>query len=384
MKNYKINFQVSVILILISIVTGSFFGIDKFTSENPGDEASIYIGLSDKDSSSCDICMPGGEYYDSGCKRCVQDGISLTVDSIKNNYYAIAWNNNNVLGHGDKNCVARSNFLLTQPNSGDTFWVEIIKNKNIINSTFYTDKNFRNVFDSNSLKMCSIPNDLQYIKISNNDGQSFGNGGKILSYIDDIEIFEEDFNSSATFQENDQILLKLIYQENFSECNSKTCNDTWVLQDPNMFYVDIDNKNFNINSQTSGTLDYAHHDLGIPLSNDFWILKFKMHIDTFEEHPHGKGILNLDPQLRQLLLGLPTFIFPLASFLIIKKSPSKLIGFLIIINGLIISLGILLQLILVQNLEVKNILQYCIAISFGAFISILGILIITKTKNYNK
>jgi len=60
MKNYKINFQVSVILILISIVTGSFFGIDKFTSENPGDEASIYIGLSDKDSSSCDICMPGG------------------------------------------------------------------------------------------------------------------------------------------------------------------------------------------------------------------------------------------------------------------------------------------------------------------------------------
>ena len=380
MKNYKVNLQVSVILILISIVTGSFFGIDKFTSENPADEAAIYIGLSDKDSSSCDICMPGGEYYDSGCKRCIQDGISLTVNSMKNNYYSIVWNNNNVLGYGDKNCVAKSDFLLTQPNSDDTFWVEIIKNKNIINSTLYTDKNFKNVFDSNSLKICSIPNNLQYIKISNNDGQSFGNGGKILSYIDDIEIFEKDFNSSVTFQENPGSFLKLIYQEDFSECNSKTCNDTWVLQDPNMFYVDIDNKNFNINSQTSGTLDYAHHDLGIPLSNDFWILKFKMHIDTFEEHPSGKGILNLDPQLRQLLLGLPTFIFPLVSFLIIKKSPSKLIGLLIIINGLIISLGILLQLILLENFETKNILQYCIAISFGAFISILGILIITKIK----
>ena len=380
MKNYKVNLQVSVILILISIVTGSFFGIDKFTSENPADEAAIYIGLSDKDSSSCDICMPGGEYYDSGCKRCIQDGISLTVNSMKNNYYSIVWNNNNVLGYGDKNCVAKSDFLLTQPNSDDTFWVEIIKNKNIINSTLYTDKNFKNVFDFNSLKICSEPNNLQYIKISNNDGQSFGNGGKILSYIDDIEIFEKNFNSSVTFQDNPDSFLKLIYQEDFSKCNSKTCNDTWVLQDPSMFYVDIDNQIFNINSQISGTIDYAHYDLGIPLSNDFWILKFKMHIDTFEAHPSGKGILNLDPQLRQLLFGLPTFIFPLVSFLIIKKSPSKLIGFLIIINGLIISLGIILQLILLENFETKNILQYCVAISFGVFISILGILIISKIK----
>ena len=326
MNNYKINLKLSIIFVLISIFSASFYGIDKLTSENPPDGATIYIGLSDRDSSSCDICMQGGEYYDSGCKRCMQDGVALTTDTTKNSPYTITWNNNNALGFGDENCLIHSDFPLTKPNSGDTYWIEIIQNENIITSSLYKDKNFLNVYDSVTLQMCSIPTDLQYLRLSNNDGQSIGNGGKILGYIDDISIFEEESNSITTSQNNTR-KTKLVYQENFSECNSKSCDDRWVLRDSNMFYIDTENKNFYFDSQNSGTIDYAHYDLGRPISDNFWILQFKMHIDDFEYHPHGKGILNLEPQLRQIFLGIPAIILPIISFFIIKSHLLKQLVF---------------------------------------------------------
>ena len=52
--------EIAIILIGISLFSSILFGVDKITSENPGDAASIRIGLSSIDSSSCKICSEGG------------------------------------------------------------------------------------------------------------------------------------------------------------------------------------------------------------------------------------------------------------------------------------------------------------------------------------
>lgn len=377
---YYVNLKskLAIILIVVSIFTGSLFGIDKLTSENPPDESFVFIGLSNKDSSSCNVCLKGGEYYNSGCKRCIQDGIVFSTDSKKDSHYKISWSNDNVINYGDKNCLGSIDFPLTQSKSGDVFWVEIIKNERIITSTLYNDGNFTNIQESVTLEMCSNPTNLQYFRISNNDGQSFGNGGKILGYIDDIKILEK--SNSSRLLENNNDKTKIIFDENFSECESKTCDDSWILRDANMFYVDTEKENFHIDSQISGTIDYVHYDLGSPVSDNFWILQFKMVIDVLEEHPHGKGILNIDPQMRQFVLGIPTILLPFISYFIIKNSPSKPIGFLMIMNGIIISVGTSLHLILIQNFNSSSIFSSGGAIVSGIIILFLGILFIRKTR----
>ena len=96
--------KISVIIISISILTSMLFGIDRITSENPSDSATLRISLSDRDSSYCDECTEGGIFYESGCKRCVQDGIMFGVGSIEQIEYNVGWSNNDAMYHGDKNC----------------------------------------------------------------------------------------------------------------------------------------------------------------------------------------------------------------------------------------------------------------------------------------
>ena len=74
-------------------------------------------------------------------------------------------------------------------------------------------------------------------------------------------------------------------------------------------------------SEVSGTHDYAHLKLDEKLS-DSWTMKFVFHIDDLEQHPRGKGILNLDPNLRQILFGIPAIFLPIIGYVITRNSKS--------------------------------------------------------------
>jgi len=347
------------------------------TSNNPADYAQLHISISNVDSSSCLACQPGGEFYESGCKRCVQDGVVFSTDTGVEHSYNIAWSNDNHLYHGDNDCKGKIKFPKIKSNSGDTYWVELIRENDNIHSTIYEDEGFNKKIDSAFFEMCSSPTDLQFLRISNEDGKSFGNGGRILGYIDDISIFEKNSRSL------DEIELESVYQENFDNCNSKTCDGLWTLQDPNLFYIDVKNKNFHFDSQITATNDYAHYSLDAPLSNEYWVLRFKIHIDNLEEHPYGKGILNLDPSIRQIILGFPGLIIPILSYFIVKNSPSKPIGFLITLNGSIIFVGLFVSLIISNStglLELKQFVFFNSVIIISIIIMIFGILLFKKSK----
>ena len=91
--------------------------------------------------------------------------------------------------------------------------------------------------------------------------------------------------------------------ENFSDCQTKTCNDKWILQNPNRLFINTDNNNFEFNSEITGTNDYAHYEFTKYIKNDEWLMKLQLEIQQLDEHPHGKGILNIDPVFRVIILG---------------------------------------------------------------------------------
>ena len=157
----------------------------------------------------------------------------------------------------------------------------------------YNDPAYLEKQESLLVNMCSNPTDLQYFRISTEDGKPASNGGRIIGYVDDIELWndisKENFNKTSTPKLN----------KNFSDCNSKTCNE-WILQDQSMLYVDAMNEFFYFDSQVSGTNNNAHMKIDSIL-DDSWILRFKFHIDEIQSHPAGKGILQIDPQLERIL-----------------------------------------------------------------------------------
>ena len=89
------HLKIGYAFLAISIFFIVIFGIDKITSENPSDSALIRIGLSDTDSSQCEICQEGEMYFESGCKRCIQDGIVLTAHVSNERFYSLGWSNDN-------------------------------------------------------------------------------------------------------------------------------------------------------------------------------------------------------------------------------------------------------------------------------------------------
>ena len=319
------NLKIGYMFVAISIFSIVIFGIDKATSENPSDASVIRIGVSNIDSSTCNMCQIGGEKYESGCKHCIQDGVILTAHET---FYRIGWSNNDGMYHGDVKCDGSKNLVNTFSSKNDTYHIEIIKDDLLLKTNFYNDENFTDIKESISLEMCSNPTNLQYLKISNEDGKPAGNGGKISGFIDQIQIFEKTNETNP------------IFSTSFDNCSDKTCGDTWIMQNPSRIFVDPNNNFLSFVSELSGTHDYAHLKLEDELPNS-WSMKFKFHIDDLEKHPRGKGILNLDPNLRQILFGIPAIFSPLIGYVITRNSKSISFGITMIITGILILGGTL-------------------------------------------
>ena len=350
------------ILIIISIFITSLYGIDKLTSQNPSDSASIRVGLSNIDSYACSICMEGGASYHSGCKSCIQDSVLFSTNVANDHPFILSWSNDNSMYDGDQKCQGTVKFPTITSKTGDEYWVEITKIEKTISSNLYIDENFTQMVDSISTKMCSEPTDLKYFRISNEDGKDSGYGGQLLGSIDDVSLYKIENNFlKTTFLPNDS---NLIFQENFNNCFTNTCDSKWNLQDPDMLFVDIANNNFFFDSQVTKTNDYAHYDFG-KSAPESWILRFKLKIDNLEPNPQGKGILLLDPHVRQFLFGIPAVILPGIVLFSLKNQRNKKLGALVILNGTLISIGVLVNLIISNQIN-----------SIDSFFNLSGISII--------
>ena len=355
-------------LVAISLFSSILFGVDKITSENPDNAATIRIGLSSIDSSSCKICSEGGIFYDSGCKRCIQDGIVLTTHVANERFYDLGWSNDNGMYYGDERCDGSKNFSNVNTNENDTYWIEIIKDELELKSNIYIDDNFSKLYDSTSITMCSNPTNLQYIRVSNEDGKpSSGNGGKLFGYIDDIKIYNKKI-SSKNYD-------KAVFSTTFDECANKSCNNKWFLQNSERIFVESQKQHLQFLSAVTGTNDYAHFTLDTILP-DSWTMRFKLHIDNLEPHPGGKGFFNIEPTYRQLIFGIPSLVLPFISYMISREINSKFLGSLIVVSGIIILIGIIVNLgSLIQNLDSIDIIhtiKFIIIIIIATFLIILG------------
>ncbi len=366
--------KIAIILVTISLFSSILFGVDKITSENPSDAASIKIGLSSIDSSTCKICSEGGIFYDSGCKRCVQDSIVLTVPVSNERFYGLGWSNDNGMYYGDEKCDGSKNFSIVNTNENDTYWIEIIKDELELKSNIYSGGNFSELYDSTSITMCSNPTNLQYIRVSNEDGKPSGNGGKLFGYIDDMKIYNKKISS-----ENYD---KAVFSTTFDECTNKSCNNKWVLQNPERIFVGSQKQHLQFLSELTGTNDYAHFTLDTILP-DSWTMRFKLHIDNIEPHPNGKGLLNIEPTYGQLIFGIPSLVLPFISYMISREINSKFLGSLIVVSGIIILIGMIVGSgSLIQNLDNVDVIR---AIKFTIITIIATLFIILgswKIKKY--
>ena len=359
--------KIAIILVIISLFSSILYGTDRVTSENPSDAATIKIGLSSIDSSSCKICSEGGIFYDSGCKRCIQDGVVLTTHVANERFYKLGWSNDNGMYYGDERCDGSKNFSNVNTNENDTYWIEIIKDESELKSNIYIDDNFSNLYDSTSITMCSNPTNLQYIRVSNEDGKPSGNGGKLFGYIDDIKIYNKKI-SSKNYD-------KAVFSTTFDECANKSCNNKWFLQNSERIFVESQKQHLQFLSAVTGTNDYAHFTLDTILP-DSWTMRFKLYIDNLEPHPGGKGFLGIEPTDRQLIFGIPSFVLPFISYMISREISSKFLGSLIVVSGIIILIGITINLSsLIQNLDstdITHIIKFTIMIIIATFLIILG------------
>jgi hypothetical protein len=368
-----LKLKIAIILVGISLFSSILYGTDKITSENPSDAASIKIGLSSIDSSSCKICSEGGIFYDSGCKRCIQDGVVLTAHVANDRFYGLGWSNDDGMYYGDEMCEGSKNFPNANTNENDTYWIEIAKDGLELKSNIYTDANFSKLYDSTSITMCSNPTDLQYVRVSNEDGKPSGNGGKLFGYIDDIKIYNKKI-SSKNYD-------KAVFSTTFDECVNKSCNNKWFLQNSERIFVESQKQHLQFLSAVTGTNDYAHFTLDTILP-DSWTMRFKLYIDNLEPHPGGKGFLGIEPTDRQLIFGIPSFVLPFISYMISREISSKFLGSLIVVSGIIILLGLMINLgFVIQNLYSVNIMD---TIKFPTIIVITVFLIILGCSKIKK
>ena len=312
--------NVAIITLILSILLFSIFSIDRITAENPGDAANIIIGISSVDSNSCSECMIDGEFFESGCKRCIQDSVSFRIKTAQNQPIISNWSNNNGMLYGDDKCSGQEIMSDISVNDNQIFWIQMHKKNSEYKLSLFEEESFTNKISNVSNSMCSEPENLKFLRVSMNDGKPIANGGKIVGSIDNIKIYdltknERNSDENKTFQN-----LNLVYSENFSNCETKSCNNTWVLQDPEVFFIDVNKENFVFDSQVTGSNDYAHFEFDDYISSDEWLMSLQLQIDKIDEHPHGKGIFKIDPSYRFLIIGfsIPLFIFSLI-LLKIKK-----------------------------------------------------------------
>jgi len=111
-------------------------------------------------------------------------------------------------------------------------------------------------------------------------------------------------------------------------------------------------------------------------------MRFKLHIDNLEPHPGGKGFFNIEPTDRQLIFGIPSLVLPFISYMISREINSKFLGSLIVISGIIILLGLIINLdSIIQNLYSVNIMD---TIKFPTIIVITVFLIILGCSKIKK
>ena len=360
------------IILCICIVLISLYVIDKITSENSNDAANIIIGISNIDSNSCLMCQPDGDFFNSGCKRCIQDNINFRAKTAMNQPFISSWSNDYAMLYGDENCSGEIILPALSVESNKQYWTEIHLNNSNYSISLFDNSDYLNPISSVTNSMCSIPTELKFLRFSMNDGKPISNGGRLVGNIDNIEIYDLITSNDSKFSKE----LELVFKEDFSNCTTKTCGGDWILQNPNLFYIDTENNNFHFDSFISGTNDYAHYELDDTLSSQEWIMRLLLTIDDVEEHLSGKGFLNIDPTYRNILLILPAIFLSLTISIFSFKTKSLSLGIMMSIIG-ILFLTISFSSLIINNFFDEIILHEkyfntIVVMIIGIFLTIYG------------
>lgn len=99
----------------------------------------------------------------------------------------------------------------------------------------------------------------------------------------------------------------------------------------------------------------------------------------------GEGFLPFDHKVRGIGLGIPSVALPIIAYVISKKEPSKTLGILIIISGLLTVIGSVAFLAMqgsvsTGEVEKSRMSEFAPVIAIGLVIVGLGILKIKKSK----
>ena len=90
----------------------------------------------------------------------------------------------------------------------------------------------------------------------------------------------------------------------------------------------------------------------------------------------GKGFLPLDAMTRGIGFGVPPIILSIMAFFISKKEPSKGLGMMIIVAGILIIIGGAVSLSIISSGETENVARSAGMggglIAIGGFITALG------------
>ena len=98
-----------------------------------------------------------------------------------------------------------------------------------------------------------------------------------------------------------------------------------------------------------------------------------------------QGFLPLDHKIRGMILGITSSVLPIIGYFISKKEPSKILGIMIIISGLLIVIGSVTFLAIQSIMEKENgvgrnaMAEFIPVIIVGAFITALGAIKIKKS-----
>ena len=91
-----------------------------------------------------------------------------------------------------------------------------------------------------------------------------------------------------------------------------------------------------------------------------------------------QGFLPFDHKIRGMALGITGSALPIIGYFISKKKPSKILGIMIIVSGLLIVIGPITFLTIQSTIEKENgmgrnaITEFVPVIIVGAFITVLG------------
>jgi len=98
-----------------------------------------------------------------------------------------------------------------------------------------------------------------------------------------------------------------------------------------------------------------------------------------------QGFLPFDHKIRGMILGITSSVLPIIGYFISKKEPSKILGIMIIISGLLIVIGSVTFLAIQSVMEKENemgrnaLAEFIPVIIVGAFITALGAIKIKKS-----